>query len=509
MAQKTGEKRGSQWPLQVESRFGRGASRLFHILFCFAFAVILGGVIFGNQRYGIVAPFIVGLVLAFLAAIWGLTVFLEKHAVFFEKRFCMVLLCALGLIFAANVVAGFLLRYEPVFDLGAIFTGAAQWSATGTFLDKMNPTCDPAYFYYFPNNLGGMAFLYLPFKLASWFGITDYYAIAMVFNGLLATATVLLTVLIGKTLWGAKAGALVLALFLLSPPTYTIAPVFYTDSLSLVFPVLAFYLYLQYRKSAGPRKKLLFAALLCATAAAGMLVKFTVVIVLIAIVIYELCSKGIKSALALAACGGLMAGLAFAGLNSYFYAHHLDRDTARQLNTPRLHWVMMSLSGTGGYNPWDYEFTRSFADAGERDKALRGEIIRRIGDLGPRGLAELFYSKAITSFGDGTYAQSDFLDDNPVRESGLHGILLYDGERYDVYKHLSGGAFFGIQALMLLGAWGAALPKKKGGACFVPHLCVFGVMLFLLFWEVSGRYVTNFIPMMMLAAASGLNEKMP
>lgn len=36
-------------------------------------------------------------------------------------------------------------------------------------------------------------------------------------------------------------------------------------------------------------------------------------------------------------------------------------------------------------------------------------------------------------------------------------------------------------------------------------LCVFGIMLFLMMWEVTGRYGTNYIPMIMISAVSGLD----
>lgn len=163
----------------------------------------------------------------------------------------------------------------------------------------------------------------------------------------------------------------------------------------------------------------------------------------------------------------------------------------------------MSLEGNGGYNTGDYEFTRSFDDPGERDAAIKRRISERISNLGGVGLSRLFYTKAIISFGDGAYAQSDFLDDSPAQYSAVHDYVLYSGEHYERYRYVCSGMYFSLQALMLIGAAGYTLGKKKIGVRLVPHLSVFGIMLFLLFWEVSGRYATNFIPMIMLAAVSG------
>lgn len=97
--------------------------------------------------------------------------------------------------------------------------------------------------------------MFIAFKAVAWLGITDYYAIAMMFNALLAAATVLLITLICKRLFGVSQSVMVLIFVLMSPPFYFIASTFYTDSLSMVFPVLIVYLYLRYLDSGANTKK--------------------------------------------------------------------------------------------------------------------------------------------------------------------------------------------------------------------------------------------------------------
>ncbi|UKI19482.1 MAG: hypothetical protein L6V89_10760 [Oscillospiraceae bacterium] len=58
---------------------------------------------------------------------------------------------------------------------------------------------------------------------------------------------------------------------------------------------------------------------------------------------------------------------------------------------------------------------------------------------------------------------------------------------------------------MLLAAAGII----KGALCgqtkaFMPVLCLFGLAVFLMFWEASARYVTNFLPVMLLCLAGSL-----
>ena len=135
-----------------------------------------------------------------------------------------------------------------------------------------------------------MSLLFIAFKAVAWLGITDYYAIAMMFNALLAAATVLLITLICKRLFGVSQSVMVLIFVLMSPPFYFIASTFYTDSLSMVFPVLIVYLYLRYLDSgANTKKRVISAVLLGLSCAVGMLVKYTVIIALIAVILYHIC----------------------------------------------------------------------------------------------------------------------------------------------------------------------------------------------------------------------------
>ena len=95
----------------------------------------------------------------------------------------------------------------------------------------------------------------------------------------------------------------------------------------------------------------------------------------------------------------------------------------------------MGAQGNGSYNPADYDFTRSFTDIEERNEALKAEIINRYRELGISGTLELWKEKTIKCFGDGTYALSDFLDDEPVEESLPNTVSwrIYNYNVFDVF----------------------------------------------------------------------------
>ena len=51
----------------------------------------------------------------------------------------------------------------------------------------------------------------------------------------------------------------------------------------------------------------------------------------------------------------------------------------------------------------------------------------------------------------------------------------------------------------------AALKKKytEPARFMAPYIAFFGLALFLLMWETSGRYITNYIPILFICAAQG------
>lgn len=97
--------------------------------------------------------------------------------------------------------------------------------------------------YRFSNNLGGMAFLAVFFSLAHSLGIIDHFMAVSVVNGLCVVATILITATLCKKLLGVKHTLFALLLFVVSLPFWFIAAVFYTDSLSMLFPTLILFLY--------------------------------------------------------------------------------------------------------------------------------------------------------------------------------------------------------------------------------------------------------------------------
>lgn len=79
-------------------------------------------------------------------------------------------------------------------------------------------------------------------------------------------------------------------------------------------------------------------------------------------------------------------------------------------NFTYMHYLMMGFNEEtkGGYNPVDYDFSRSFPDVESREKAEKEELFRRLREMieGKR-LGSFLLTKALFNFNNGTFAWGD------------------------------------------------------------------------------------------------------
>lgn len=419
-----------------------------------------------------------------------------------EHHFVLGVAGAAVLYFAGMIVAAWQLRFVPAFDMSAVYDGAIAWGVHGDLCSLQSATTDGGtYFYYFPNNLGATALLALWFRLCSLLGLQDYYLCACVLNALFLAFAFVLTALTGRLLGGTVCGAVAGAAFLLFPPLWFGAAVFYTDFLSIPFPIMTVFLTLTGLKQRGTRRIISY-VLAGLALGIGCLIKMTVLICLVALLLCLAVRRSGKAFALLAVCGALGVSLCNAALNACVYPAQLDPETTDSMSTPVWHWVMMSLApdGNGTYRPEDYEFTRSFPTLSQRSEADRTEALARLKRMGISGFGALAMRKTQVCWGDGTLNLGEMLDDTPLCPGTLHELLLSDGASYPCYRTLCDGILFCcliMAALQCLGGiWG-----RRDASWYIAPLCVVGLALFLLFWETNARYITNFMPLLLLCAA--------
>ncbi len=445
---------------------------------------------------------VMGLVITLSLAVLLLTRFwVRRHLQFFEKHFVKILAGYLLVLFVVQILCGIHLRYEPMWDLDSVYGGAISWLKYGN-IDSYKD-----YFYYFPNNLGLLIFFRAYFGLLYLFlgNGMDYFAAAVVMGSVMLTVFRFSVVWIAKKLLGTEYGAVMMVLLLLCLPLYFAAAVFYTDVMSMAAPPLVYLLYLYSKEEESWRGRLLIYAEMAVVAAIGMEIKFTVVIIVIAVALEMLLEGKWRKCICMAAVQIIFICAVFCAADRIVYPNLLDRGQAAVQNTPYLHWIMMGAKGDGSYDGNDYNYTRQYTDREEQRAAVKAEIARRYKRLGISGVMDMWEAKTVKCFGDGTYALSDFLDDSPQNDISWNDWILYSGKDYDKYSTLCLGVFVTVMFLMLLSVVGS-MGRRRDRRVDIPALWLafFGIWFFLMFWEASARYFMNMLSVMLVAAVLGV-----
>lgn len=471
---------------------------LFYLLFAVCFTFVIANIILQNQYYDTL--YLILVTICVLIGLYWIYKLPEKYNAFLDKQYTKILIIFAAVMFVIELLIGISLRSELIFDIGNINKGAREWVETGSFESFYQ------YYYYCPNNLAPMAFLYIFFKLASFIGIHDTYAVAVFLLSVMTALTMALVSLTCKKLAGTKSGIFVLVLFALSAQFYIMGAAVYTDAMTMLFPVLIFYLYLISKEKTKARDKIIIYLLMGITAAIGSMLKFTVFIMAIAVLIDMVLNKNtIKDSWKAALCFVGITAIAMTAFNSYIYAFHLDKERAYQDNKPYIHWVMMGLGGNGLYNQSDSNFTDAMKPE-ERTEKVTQEIIKRVKERGAAGMFDLFVTKSSIDLGDGTYGLSDTINYTPLHETKLRDWVVEKSKHFNKYATYSTAVHISLLIFMLLGAWYFVFRKNKLSGKMLPlYLSIFGLWAFLLLWESNKRYFSNFAPLIFICGTLGID----
>lgn len=472
----------------------------FLLLFLFSFILIFLNVIFNKTVYSYNTIFLILCMLFFFSILGLFIVIFRLKENFFIKYYYVIVVAAAVVLFCLQLIFGFRIRFEPIWDLEAIYKGAITWVEQGTFTGYSSDTCHTDYFYIFPNNLGSMAFLAGIFKISNTLGCYDYFAVATIINSIMLVLSMLFVQAISRYFFGKTGGIWSIILFLSCLPFYFISAVFYTDSLSILFPLVAFYALLKAESANKLSFKIIWYTLFAVMCLLGALIKMTVLIIVIAAIIYFLLKKKWREILLFVSISIIIISSGFATFNEYMYSNHLEKEKAESINMPILYWVDLALHGDGRYNNEIFWTARNFDSQEEKITYLKEDIKTAVEELELDGVLKLFEKKSARAFGDGTFALSDFLDDRPVNNGFLPELLLYNGKYYSLYSTVTTAVFLSLQMLMII----SVFLEDNGFKLAIPKLSVFGIMLFLLFWEINSRYITTFVPFIIICAVGGI-----
>jgi hypothetical protein len=483
-------------------------SYIIQVIFLVLFYWLFLNVLIVNQVYAnknLFNPIIVVLfiILFFIICLTAYH-FIFKYTKWFTKYEGVLLFFVLFFMFLLQLDFGILLETNPNFDYEAVYRGAIQWLTTG------NLGSYQSYFYTFPNNLGCLFLLKIFFQALSVFGIKTFYLAGTVLVCIIFEVAYYLVFLIVKHLYGVLNAFMALILCALVIPIYFYSSIFYTDTLTFVFPVLIYFLYIQ-AKDASSRKVtyLLFVSIGIVTAI-GMTIKISVLFMLIAIFIDLILTLNIKQYIFKICVCFLSLAIVIIAFQTYIYnCGILDKSIADTRKIPYSHWLSMTLVGDGTYNNNDYSYIYTFPTTKQMDQAAWKKYFQRLNNYGVSGYIVFLNRKQITTWGNGTYDINEFLRTRPVNKTFLHDFVL-DGGKYNIqFSNICQGFYIGMFSFILLYIFMLVRKRRRykytDNKSLAVYIVILGLFIFFLVWEANARYIINYIPIFIIAAVPGIN----
>lgn len=455
-----------------------------------------------------------------LYSVWAaLLVFIVMYSAWYGMDFAKKPSAKVKLLAVAGCAAFFLFQLGvcnsnsgliPYFDSSEVAKSAFSYLQNGSAV-----TYNPTYFVVYPNNY---FLLFTDIGLLKLVGnsIAEFNKLSYLVNIILLDISLLLTYQCIKELFGRRTAIVMLLPLCLVIGLNPIMIMFYTDTLSMVFPVLVFFLYLKLRKTKKIPLKILLLIAIALSAYVGYQYKMTTIILPVAIALVELALhiKDWKKLVSAALACVLVFGIVFA-LNTKtdeltykppFLA--LDYKGNPDLEPfPFWHWVMIGLhypDGTFNIEDWNFSITRP---KDTRDAETRHMVKVRLLEYGPAEYIAFLNSKLSTAFGQSTFSIGTKEYYYSMPESTISKLSQ------DVFG--STGKWFPVFAYTLQGAWILCLfliacplffknKKRVDRNVTILRIALGGMIAYLLVSENNPRQLVNQIPLILILASYSL-----
>lgn len=498
--------------------------------FCYRWAICLvGALIFGYALFRILFPDVtlrqwwdrnmlygfsaIAAMIAVGAVLWSMFYLIDRLAPRHLNQAVLVLMllaCALCILCIA------LFSIAPAWDYGVLLRSALELSRDGVLTD-------PIYFSRYPFQIYPLLYMTLFMKLVHVRTIAAACGVSYVLNTVHILLALYGAFFCGKLFRGRRFGLKILLLCLCSVPLFLYAPICYTDTLALPFPVWTLALWLYARRAAfiTRRQRIKKIALYIGSgmmAGFGLRIKSIAAIGLIAMILFLLfdrtepeerddhssvrwqhpaVKKCMTILLLLAGFLIVVAGSSLiAGAAGYGDLHD-DRYTY-----PMTHWFMMGANRetVGGYNADDDLFTRSIPSYAQRQQQTAARFEERLRMDGASGYLNFLFDKLEVMLCTGDYQSVGKLAQHPLRsypalESKDSPLLQWYLACQQAFQAV---ILFSLFAGICLLAW-----RPDGWLFRFSAMMLIGVVLFLLVWEGKARYLLFLVPVINIASVSG------
>ena len=290
-------------------------------------------------------------------------------------------------------------------------------------------------------------------------------------------------------------------------PLYLYSAEYYTDTFSMIIPLLILLAYIKVRKDGvKPKKRIINNLIIAFLIFMALKIKLTAAFIFIAIVMYEVVQKNtkkcIKQWIEIVLIVVVMSWL----FNVIFVIKIAPKGMREIYEIPKVHWIMMGMNGTGTFNADEYAYTMAPENKTIEDKKRADmEMIKE--RIVTRSSCEHFKNltnKLGYAWHDGTYFVPVVLGVNPQSKKLLHEFILRDGKYTKYYKYIPQIMHFSMLIFIFINICRNAKIKKLKSIDLILFLTILGIILFFLIWENRSRYIVNTIPILIIAQINGI-----
>lgn len=492
---------------------------LFTIIFTIISTVVLLNTIFNNTTlFNVTKPILIFLFsFVYVLLIGVLYWILKKNKKILEKEvliisIIMIVLFVFQLVYSCNSYT------EYGWDCGNVLKSAESLLENHQF--------DANYYIQYYNNVYIMLFFKTLYYICRLIGINNYLFASIVANIIAIDVSIILIYLVSKKIFGKYGGyaSLIFSIPVLGMTPWMIIP--YTDTLSMVFPILAFYLYLLIKEQPNWKKKIALLMLLGSCLVLGLIIKPTAIIIAIALILVELLffeinKKNIKNAAKSIICiivgAVLIYGVAEA-YKEYEIGEFLSKEKSEEVEFPMTHFMMMGLKtyetadGKFAYGVFDQEdVVNTGSHPGKKNKIKYNleEIKARLQNMGVTGYASFVYHKlnwilCDGSFfygGEGAFHTSDPFAKGKIAEA-VQSFSYTTSENYYIYQSFLQAMWILVQAGIVVSIFVEKWDKINKETTII-RLTIWGICMFVVLFEGRSRYVVNHLPFFILLATYG------
>lgn len=368
------------------------------------------------------------------------------------------------------------------------------------------------------------------------------FFISTIFNIIVVDIAAFFTFLCIRKILGKKQSYLslifILPLMIFSPNI--LIP--YTDTMTMVFPIIILYLYIKQKEISPKSIKKYLLVLICAILTAfGITLKPTVIIMPIAIVIVEILNissicfnkqKVIEKTKYLLATISIVV----IGFGGYFVGYSkikeknlsqiISQEEYENNSVSFVHFLMMGMQERpndfktegknqtlyGAYNENDVSGTVALTGSKAKKEYNMKIIKERLKDFGVLGYSRFLYNKANWILSDGTffYGQEGHWDSEIFynKSNIAKKVQKFVDPTTKIYTNLTSNIMQISWVLLTIGLIFSNKKRKNNKYIDICKITIIGVILFILLFEGRSRYLINHIPIFVLVGTYGLSNSL-